>query len=158
GAIASQVASGQQITVQQPTFGISIDAEGVLSTREFPDPTGRLFAQRVASAKAGMVGGILRWSDLRKVSLVKLERALASRSEAGEKPDDAMRHLAGLQRAQYAFFYPEQRDIVIAGPAEGWVDDLSGRAIGLTTGRPTLLLEDLLVALRAYPPGSRVKP
>ena len=35
---------------------------------------------------------------------------------------------------------------------------MSGRAVGLTTGRPTLLLEDLLVALRAYPPGNRVKP
>jgi hypothetical protein len=59
---------------------------------------------------------------------------------------------------QFVFFYPEDRDIVIAGPAEGWVEDLSGRAIGLTTGRPTLLLEDLAVALRAYPPGSRVRP
>jgi hypothetical protein len=69
-----------------------------------------------------------------------------------------MRHLAGLQRAQYVFVYPDEHDLVIAGPAEGWVEDLSGRAVGLTTGRPTLLLEDLLVALRAYPPGSRVKP
>jgi hypothetical protein len=69
-----------------------------------------------------------------------------------------MRRLAGLQRAQYVFFYPEERDIVIAGPAEGWVEDLSGRVVGLTTGRPTLLLEDLVVALRAFPPGSRTKP
>jgi hypothetical protein len=148
----------QQITVQQPTFGISIDADGVLSTKAFPDPTGNLLAKRVASAKAHMPGNMLRWSDLRKVSLVRLERAIAEMLDAGDKPDDAMLHLAGLQRAQYTFYYPAEQDIVIAGPAEGWVEDLSGRAIGLTTGRPTLLLEDLLVALRAYPPGSRVKP
>lgn len=149
---------GQQITVQQPTFGISIDADGVLSTKAFPDPTGSLFARRVASAQTALPDDVRRASDLRKVSLIRLERALAARVEAGEKPDDAMLHLAGLQRAQYVFFYPQERDIVIAGPAEGWADDLSGRAVGLTSGHPTLLLEDLLVALRAYPPGGNVKP
>jgi hypothetical protein len=151
-------ASGQQLTVQQPVFGIAIDADGVLSTKSFPDPTGQLFAKRVAEARVVMPGDMQRSSDLRKVSLIRLERAIAARLAAGKAPDDAMWHLAGLQRAQYAFFYPDERDIVIAGPAEGWVDDLSGRAVGMTTGRPTLLLEDLLVALRAYPPGRRVKP
>jgi Protein of unknown function (DUF1598) len=153
-----RLAPGQNLTVQQPVFGVAIDADGVLSTKEFPDPTGKLFARRVAQAKAEMPGDLQRPSPLRKVSLVKLERAIAARLDAGKKPDDAMLHLAGLQRAQYVFFYPEERDIVIAGPAEGWVDDLSGRTVGLTSGRPTLLLEDLLVALRAYPPGSDVKP
>ena len=158
--VSPKLTSAQQLatTVQLPTFGIAIDADGVLSMKVFPDPTGVLFAKRVAEAKAALPGDVRAWSDLRKVSLVKLEREIAKRLAAGEKPDDAMRHLAGLSRAQYVFFYPEERDIVIAGPAEGWVDDLSGRAVGLTSRRPTLLLEDLLVALRAYPPGSRVKP
>jgi hypothetical protein len=98
------------------------------------------------------------WSELRKVSLIGLERALTAQLDSDKKPDGPLLHLAGLQRVQYVFFYPEERDIVIAGPAEGWIEDLSGRAIGLTTGRPTLLLEDLAVALRAYPPGSRVRP
>jgi hypothetical protein len=155
---SAQQVGAQQITVQQPVFGIAIDANGVLSTKEFPDATGKLMAKRAADAKAALPGDMSRWSDLRKVSLVRLERAIAARIEKGESPDDAMRHLAGLQRAQYVFVYPDEHDIVIAGPAEGWVEDLSGRAVGLTTGRPTLLLEDLLVALRAYPPGSRVKP
>lgn len=64
-----------------------------------------------------------------------------------------MRYLAGLQRVRYVFFYPDSRDIVIAGPAEGWMDDISGRIVGLTTGRPVVQLQDLVVALRAYPPG-----
>lgn len=153
-------ATAQQIatTVQLPTFGIAIDADGVLSLKAFPDPTGALLAKRVAEAKAGLPADIRAWSDLRKLSLVKLERAIAAKLAAGEKPDDTMLHLAGLQRAQYVFFYPEERDIVIAGPAEGWVNDPSGRTVGLTTGRPTLLLEDLVVALRAYPPGRADKP
>jgi hypothetical protein len=154
----SRPADGQQITVQQPAFGVSIDGDGVLSAKTFPDPTGKLFAKRVADARGALPVDVHGWSEFRKVSLVGLERELASQLDAGRKPDEVLRHLAGLQRAQYVFFYPEERDIVIAGPAEGWVDDLSGRAVGLTTGRPTLLLEDLLVALRAYPPGSGAKP
>jgi hypothetical protein len=68
-----------------------------------------------------------------------------------------MRHLAGLQRLQYVFCYPAANDIVIAGPAEGWMKDPSGRAVGIDNGRPVILLEDLLTALRAYRPGTREK-
>lgn len=150
-------ARAQQISVQTPVFGVSIDADGVLSTKTFPDPTGKLLAKRAAEARSAQPSELRSRSDLRKVSLVRLERALSAGLETGGKPDDTMLHLAGLQRVQYVFFYPDERDVVIAGPAEGWVEDLSGRAVGLATGRPTLLLEDLLVALRAYPPGSRFR-
>ena len=61
-------------------------------------------------------------------------------------------YLAGLTRLKYVFFYPETKDIVIAGPAEGWGEDLSGRVCSLSSGRPVLELQDLIVALRAYPP------
>ena len=44
--------------------------------------------------------------------------------------------LAGLLRLRYVFVYPDSGDIVIAGAAEGWVRNLSGRVVGLTTGRP----------------------
>ena len=46
--------------------------------------------------------------------------------------------------------------MVIAGPAEGWVDDLAGRKVGLTSGMPTLLLEDLLVAMRTFSPNANL--
>ncbi|MBS0260932.1 MAG: DUF1598 domain-containing protein [Planctomycetes bacterium] len=151
----SGVARAQQVSVQTPTFGISIDADGVLSTRTFADPTGKLRAQRLAEARRGQPAEVGRWSELRKISLVQLERALARELSSGRQPDDVMMHLAGLQRAKYVFLYPEEQDIVIAGPAEGWVDDLSGRSLGLTTGRPVLLLADLAVALRAFPPEQR---
>jgi hypothetical protein len=112
----------------------------------------------VAAAKAALPADVAAWSDLRKVSLVRLEEAVRKELDAGREPDDAMRHLAGLQRLQYVFFYPESRDIVIAGPAEGWAPNAFGRPNGLTTGRPVLELQDLIVALRAYRPGSREKP
>src|SRR5690606_15728844 len=62
---------------------------------------------------------------------------------------EEVKYLAGLQRAQYVFIYPERNDIVIAGPAEGWKLDHLGNVVGLTTNRPVLLLDDLIVALRS---------
>jgi acid stress-induced BolA-like protein IbaG/YrbA len=56
------------------------------------------------------------------------------------------------------FYYPETHDIVIAGPAEGYVHDLSGRVRGILTGRSVLELEDLVVALRAFPPSGTRTP
>ena len=66
-----------------------------------------------------------------------------------------MLHLAGLQRLEYVFCFPDRKDIVIAGPTEGWIADASGRAVGISTGRPVLELADLAVALRTFPPDSR---
>lgn len=141
-------------TIQLPTFGVAVDADGVLSLKSFADPSGRLMARRLAAVKARLADDVMAPSMMRKISLVKLERAIRKKIAAGELPDEVMRHLAGLLRVQYVFFYPEERDIVIAGQAEGWLADLSGRKVGVTTRWPVLLLEDLIVALRAYGPGS----
>ena len=62
-----------------------------------------------------------------------------------------MRYLAGLLRVRYVFYYPDSKDIVLAGPAEGWVPDPAGRIVGITSRRPVVQLQDLVVALRAFP-------
>lgn len=142
-------------TIQLPTFGVSVDADGELNWRSAPDPTGELRARRLAAAKAALPDDVGRVSKLRKVSLVRLEKALAENVGKGFGADAEMLHLAGLQRVEYIFLYPEENDIVLAGPAEGWVNDLAGRPVGITTGRPVVLLEDLIVALRAFPPESK---
>jgi hypothetical protein len=145
-------------TVQLPTFGVAISAEGVLSLKMFVDPTGQLRAAQVQAAKAQLAANLQARSPLRKVSLVRLEAAVRKAILEGKKPDQAMTYLAGLQRVQYVFYLPQTRDIVIAGPAEGFAADLSGRVCGLTSGRPALRLDDLVVALRAFPPGGRPTP
>jgi hypothetical protein len=151
-------AAAQSVSVQTPVFGVAIDADGVLAVKEYPDPGGRLFAQRVARSRSSLPENVFRKTDTRKISLVRLEREIAARLDAGRPLDDEMRHLAGLSRLQYVFLYPDEREIVIAGPAEGWAQDLSGRTVGVTARRPTLLLEDLIVALRAYAPDSVGRP
>lgn len=143
GALAQQQDQGS-------IAGVSIDAEGVLRHHVFTDPTGMLTRERIAAAQAVLPPDVIRPSKLRKISLNRLEKAIIAN---GGAPTDEMKFLAGLLRVRYVFFYPETKDIVIAGPAEGWRFDLAGRAVGLTSGRPVILLEHLVVALRAFPPG-----
>ena len=111
-------------TVQLPTFGISIDAEGTLDARTFRDFDGKLLAARLAAAKAAKPGDLWAPAKLRKLSLVRLEAVVAAEIAAGRGPDDAMRSLAGLTKLQYVFCYPPKDgkpgDIIIAGPAEPW--------------------------------------
>ena len=66
-----------------------------------------------------------------------------------------MRYLAGLTRIRNVFFYPDTGDIVIAGTAEGFMPNAAGRPVGIHTGRAVLELQDLVVAMRAFPPGGK---
>ena len=134
----------------QVLAGVAIDAKGVVHRQVFTDPTGQGNRQRAAAALAALSHDVAKFSRLRKISLTRLEQAI--RAAQVRRPTRCA-YLAGLQRVRYVFFYPDSRDIVIAGPAEGWMDDISGRIVGLTTGRPVVQLQDLVVALRAYPPG-----
>ena len=140
-----------QVVVFQPA-GVEIDAEGVLRTRLFPDRTGELTLQRFEAAKRTLPSEVIETSDLRKISLNRLEQAIADALESGEGLNDVMRNMAGLTQITHVFFYPETNDIVIAGPAEGFFEDLSGRMIGMQTGKAIMQLEDMLVALRAFAP------
>lgn len=138
--------------------GVYVDADHVLRMQTQADPDGRLMQQRIQAAQGSLNADVAKASELRKVSLNRLEAAVAQAIREGKPLPEEVKHLAGLQRIQYVFFYPETKDIVLAGPAEGWVADLTSTAVGLTNGRPTLLLEDLVVALRAFPAAKRTNP
>ncbi len=151
----SNVQAQNATTVQLPTFGVAINADGVLEMKRAHDPTGRLHAARMRKAMGRLPADVWDKSDLRKVSLTRLEKQIRRKVDAGQPLDETMKNLAGLQRIQYVFCYPATGDIIIAGPAEGWTEDGVGRVRGATTFAPVLQLEDLCVALRAYPPASR---
>jgi hypothetical protein len=135
--------------------GVIVSPDGVLRMKTFQDPS--LGAKRLAEAQAKLAGELIKPSKLRKVSLTRLEAVIADLLAEGKGPDDAMKYLAGLTRLEYVFYYPETRDIVIAGPAEGFVPDASGRVVGMSTGRAVLELQDLIVALRAYGPSGKAE-
>jgi hypothetical protein len=130
--------------------GVVINAEGVLSVKTYQDPTGMLLKERINAAKASLDPKLMSASKLRKISLNRLEAAMLARQGV---PTDEMKYLAGLQRIEYVFFYPDSKDIVIAGPAEGWITDVANRVVGMTSGRPVVQLQDLVAGLRAFPPG-----
>ncbi len=138
--------------------GVIVDADGVLRVRLFEDPGGRLHKQRVAAAAAALDRDVARPSKLRKVSLNRLEAALKEQVDNNRPATEEMKYLAGLTRVQYVFFYPDSKDIVIAGPAEGWVQDVAGRTIGMHSGDPTLQLQDMITALRIYDPAQNEAP
>jgi hypothetical protein len=131
--------------------GVTVNVEGVV---------GQLSVDGVEALRKARVEKMARIADglsgstaIRRVSLKRLEAEIArilANNISGTPFDlpDAIRYLGGLQRIEYVFVYPEKNDIVLAGPGEGWKIDATGSIVGATTGRPVLLLEDLMVALR----------
>ena len=144
--------SQAQTTFSQPVAGVDIDAAGVLKIVA-KDP--RLAQQRLAAARQRAGKDLKQQSELRKVSLNRLEDAITKQIATGQPLPEQMRGLAGITSVQYVFFYPETNDIVIAGPAEDFVADPTDRFVGIRTGRPVVLLEDMITALRAFGPDSK---
>ena len=128
---------------------MEIDPQGVLRVMQ-NNPA--LTMQKLRAAKQALPQQLARPSKMRMVSLNRLEAQIAKRIQAKEQLTPEMLVLAGLTRVEYVFFYPESGDIVLAGPAEGFGRDANDRLVGVDTGKPCILLEDLVVALRAFPP------
>lgn len=138
--------------------GVAVDAEGVLRRLTKSDTQGMLARERAQHALASLDADMAKRSPLRKVSLTRLAKLIKKSIDEGHGPDEAMKHLAGMTRIKYAFYYPETQDIVIAGPAEGWMEDLAGRPVGIESGQPVLELQDLIVAMRTFPPEKNSNP
>ena len=126
--------------------GVSIDPHGVVSAPEVGHSEKMLAAWQAGLEAAP--ADLQKFADLRFVSLKKLEAQIAKHLEAGEELPEAITYLAGLLRIKYVLVYPEQGDVVLAGPAEGWKVDRLGNTVGATSNRPVLMLEDLIVALQ----------
>ena len=139
--------------------GIVIDANGVLRTQTVA--AAGLSAERLKAAVAGLPADLQTKSPLRKVALSRLEAEVAKAAATGRGIPDELAKLAGMTRVQYVFIYPADGsgqdsgpgEVVLAGPAEPWVTDATGRVVGAASGTPTVLLEDLATAIRAFPPG-----
>ena len=130
--------------------GIEIDANGVLTARTILGNAALLNRQRFAAAQASVNKDLQKVSNLRKVSITRLEREVKKLVDAGKPIPADMRYLAGLTRITHVFFYPETKDIVVAGPAEGYFINAANHVVGMKTGRATLQLNDLIVALRCF--------
>jgi len=147
-----QAEEGQR---KQPIYwppGIEVDPNGLLRglTRE---EKGQVLSSLGHRAREADLNTDLRAaSPLRLVSLTRLEKEVSKRLAEGRTIPETMQHLAGLSHIRYVFVYPEQHDVVIGGPAEGWRYNEKGIAVGRESGRATLFLDDFVTVLRTFAP------
>lgn len=126
--------------------GVLIDAEGIVRNATIAEQQELSNAARAALRQAE--GEMNQATEMRMISLAKLQKHLQATREAGEPISSDVEFLAGLQRIEYVFVDPDNNDIVIAGPAEPWemLDD--GSVVGTKSGKSTMRLADLIVAFR----------
>ena len=126
--------------------GVSVDAHGVVKN---VDPKyQRELTELKRAAFAKLPPNMATQSGLRKVSLRHIEQSVVEALAGGDPIPDSIQYLGGLTRIRYVFVYPEERDVVLAGPSEPLMMDANGNVVGTHSGQPVLQLEDLLVALR----------
>ncbi len=127
--------------------GVFIDASGMVS-QVTPGDMKKFSAERT-KAMQPIVAGLRGKTDARSVSLKKVNEVLAECRENGKPVPEDVFFLGGLTAVEYVFVYPEANDIVLVGPAEEWTVGANGVTVGKTTGRTIMLLDDLVVAMRA---------
>jgi hypothetical protein len=142
--------------------GVYVDPNGLMRQLKKEEMSGALDSLARRARSADINEDMARSSNLRLVSLKRLERAVADRLEAGRPVLETMQQLAGLTQIKYIFVYVDDAgarggEIVIAGPAEGWKYDEAGRSVGRDSGRPLLELDDLVVVLRTFAPGGQAE-
>lgn len=131
----------------QAVGGVSVSTEGFLAMPIKRDIG--LTRDAYTKAMKPQAEALKNKVGMRMISLRAIEEALAkSKDKNGNDLPEEILFLAGIQRIEYVFLYPEQNDIVLAGPGEGWKVDENANIVGITTGRPVIRLEDLMLAMR----------
>ncbi len=143
--VHAQFGGGGNFGFQQ-VGGISIDTDGIIRTMEAGAVEALAKERRAALADAALPA---KPGDLRKVSLARVVAAVADRAAKHEALPVDLLLLGGLERVTHVFVDPDGHDIVLAGPADKPIVDAAGNFVAAGSGRPLLLLEDLIVALRS---------
>ena len=107
-------------------------------------------AKMTASILESLPEELDRKTVLRKISLKKLDAQVKKIVDQNEFLPDTIRYFGGLTSIDYIVAVPEENDILLIGPAEGWQSDAAGNIIGKQSGLPVLVLEDFLTALRVW--------
>lgn len=144
----SWIDTGQGLgTIQAYPAGVFVDSAGTLRKLKI-DP--RETSLRISSdlfADSGNRQPQMS-TELRKVSLTRLEREAQLLAAQGLPINQAMQNLAGITEIRYLMANPDTGDIVIAGPAGPWKKDERNRSVNKKSGQPVLQLDDLVVCLR----------
>ena len=143
-----RTAGGTQGEVKSHAGGVFVDAQGAMRPIVNGAELAGLAALRRDAARGSESSNVRRPSQLRKVSLTRLERELQIRAARGLPIEEELQALAGLQKIQYVFVYPQSGDVVLAGPAGDWYLGRENRRLSVENDRPVVLLDDLITLLR----------
>ena len=127
--------------------GIEVDAAGVVRQARIVRGQDALLERPQKFDRSA--DGADRVGPLRKISLSKLEAAIAACASSGRRITEEMYFLANLLRIEYVLVYPEEHDIVIAGPACDETVVVDDTVVDAATGRPVLRLDDFVDALQS---------
>lgn len=137
-------------TITEFETGIRVDPQGLLGQVSKTEQDNRLRDLGMGVREADLNTDMSTASPLRMVSLTRLEQAVAEQIANGQPVVESMKNLAGLSQIQYIFVYPEEGEVVIAGPASGWSYAANGWPVSTTSERPTLQLDDLVTVMRTF--------
>lgn len=137
-------------TITEFEQGVRVEPSGVLRKLTSKEHSGRLEELGIQAREALLNDDIATVADMRVISLTRLEQAVSKRLSEGRAPTVSMRLLGGLTKIENVFVYPEDGEIVLAGPAESWKYNDNGVAIGEVSGRPVLQLDDFVTILRSF--------
>ena len=134
-------------TIQAYPAGVYVDPSGTLHRMRTDSKSSLNLLKKKAKTDSG--NRVARKSSqLRKVSLNRLEKQAQLLAAQGKPIGEVMQNLAGIYEISYLMFVPETNDIIIAGPAGNWQKDSEGRVVNASTEKPTLQMDDLVVCLR----------
>ena len=158
---------GGAASIQPYAQGVFADAEGTLrfvaaakrksGAEALAGSLGESPENRLPETQPPAVAGDVRLSsDLRFISLPRLEAALKGYLEQRKAIPPEMLTLAGLQRIQYVLVVPptdqQPGDLILAGPAGNWRTDDDGIIVSQDHGQPVVRIDDLLTLWRRSNP------
>ncbi|MEJ5341549.1 MAG: DUF1598 domain-containing protein [Thermogutta sp.] len=139
--------TGGAVLATRAVGGVIIDQSGVIRSASRQDL--QELAKTWQQFHRDLPEELRRPSASLAISLKSLDAELARSMREGTPLPEEVCFLGGLTRIDYVLVYPDKQDIIIVGPAEPWRLHEKGYPVGTQTGKPIMLLDDLVVALRA---------
>ena len=157
---------GGQASIQPYVQGIFADAQGALrfvpatkskrdkkASKDLRDSSAN---SKFETQPPVAAGDVRIASDLRFISLPRLESALAGYLKQRKALPPEVLTLAGLQRIQFVLVVPatdqQPGDLILAGPAGDWRTDDNGIIVSQDHGQPVVRIDDLLTLWRRSNP------
>ncbi|MDB2686369.1 DUF1598 domain-containing protein [Mariniblastus sp.] len=111
---------------------------------------------KAVKARPVELGDARQATELRFISLPRLEAALANHIKERKALPAEVLTLAGLQRIQYVIVVPatdeQPGDLILAGPAGDWRTEADGMIVSVDHQQPIVRIDDLLTLWRRPDP------